>query len=317
MCGHSLQRGYDEVDAAKLDNVALKVKTRAQTHAYTTLTRVFSILFPIFVLQYPPLQVSHALVGILRQRHLHDRCAAQRALTRCCIECLSAKSDEGLMRVVFRNAPAAFGADDISVWLPHSQHKDALWTSHAARSSAGKPETVHIEPGNSEETSEAGTADLSLLRDKFMIPFPEWLPADSGCVVIGSGSPNAQLQWAAEACSLCSKPVAGIAVVVCVLPLLAISGGKGGVLIFRFSGRRSQKDATVDREMAEQLRAAIVKTLHRVKEEDELLKGAEILERRLGQHEKFMQYIPQVRCFEYSCRSSNSFWRLLLSFRAG
>lgn len=193
------------------------------------------------------------------------------------------------MRVVFRFAPAAFGADDVSLWLPHPSHADALWTSLSAR------ETSATAPVKQQRASSpTDTLESNAPRDKFLIPFPDWLLADSGLVMICNGSSSARLQWAAEACTINSQQSATEAAVVYVLPLVALPGGKGGIILFRLTGRRAQKDAHVDRDMAEQLRAAIVKTLHRVKEEEDLLKGAHVLEQRLTQYEKLMQWVPQV-----------------------
>ena len=194
------------------------------------------------------------------------------------------------MRVVFRFAPPAFGADDVSVWLPYSNHSGALWTSLSARATAAAADPIkgQLAP------SQPDNSEVSASRDKFLIPFPDWLSADSGLVMICNGSSSARLQWAAEACSINGQQPGSEAAVICALPLVALLGGQGGVLIFRLSGQKAQKDANVDREMAEQLRAAIVRTLHRVKEEEDLLKGANILEQRLKQHEILMRWVPQV-----------------------
>jgi hypothetical protein len=239
-------------------------------------------------------QVGHALVGILRQRQLHDICAAEHALTRCCSELLTTKSEESLMRVVYRFAPAAFGAEDVSVWLPHKQHKEALWTSQSSRISTPTSDFFNshqLEDGAQTEE----LVDACSGRDKFLIPFPEWLALYRGCVTISDSSPHEHLRWASEACSLSRKTAAGDSSVVFVIPLVTVFGSKPGILFFRLASRRTPKDnAILDLERAEQLRSAVDKALMRVHEEEELLRGAGVLESRLNQHEQLLRLIPQV-----------------------
>jgi hypothetical protein len=292
----SLERGYDEVDLAKLDNISLKVRETFLIHKRVFLSinlwlsRLKGCDFDPHV-SHINVQVGHALVGILRQRELHDQCSAEHALARCCSELLTTKTEECLMRVVYRFAPAAFGAEDVSVWLPHKHHKEALWTSQSSRVSSPASDSV-----NSQQygvpTEEAADTHV---RDKFLIPFPEWLALNRECETISGSSPHEHLRWASEACSVSRKSV-GDSSVVFLLPLATVLGLKPGILLFRLANRRALKNssAILDLERAEHLRTAVDKALMRVHEEEELLRGAGVLERRLIQHEQLLQLIPQV-----------------------
>jgi hypothetical protein len=200
------------------------------------------------------------------------------------------------MRAVYRFAPAAFGAEEISVWLPDLQHKEALWTSQSARMASPANDSLNSQQDNA-ATEDA--VDTGSGRDKFLIPFPEWLALPSGCVTISTSSPHEHLRWASEACSLSRQAAAGESSIVFVLPLVTTVGSKPGLLLFRLASRRTPKDnsAMLDLERAEQLRIAVDKALWRVHEEEEILRGAGVLERRLNQHEKLLQLIPQVQTF--------------------
>ncbi len=198
------------------------------------------------------------------------------------------------MRVVYRFAPAAFGAEDVSVWLPHKQHKEALWTSQSSRVSSPAVDSFNSQQAGA-LTEEAVDTQV---RDKFLIPFPEWLTLSQyrECVTISNSSPHEHLRWASEACSLSRKSAVGDSSVVFVLTLATVMCSKPGILLFRLASRRAPKDATanLDFERAEQLRSAVDKALMRVHEEEELLRGANVLESRLIQHEHLLQLIPQV-----------------------